>query len=128
MHQPARIGAPNALPPGTALTQIDLGAPVLHFTKLSVTSAPYHRNASGILAALDMFIEDEVVAKKAVTDMKADYVIACRNSNETNLMLKYGPNGMLAQLIAGKTPTWLEAVDIGSGDELLVYRVVRPQP
>ncbi|MBL4854572.1 MAG: hypothetical protein JKY25_10085 [Robiginitomaculum sp.] len=118
----------NALPPGTALTQIDLGAPVLHFTKLSVTSAPYHRNASGILAALDMFIEDEVVAKKAVTDMKADYVIACRNSNETNLMLKYGPNGMLAQLIAGKTPTWLEAVDIGSGDELLVYRVVRPQP
>ncbi len=34
----------NTLPMGTALTQIDLGAAILIHTKLSVTSAPYHRN------------------------------------------------------------------------------------
>ncbi len=122
------LAALNILPPGTALTQIDLGAPVLHFTNLSVTSAPYHRNSSGILAALDMFMEDEATAKRAVADMEADYVIACRDSNETALMLKYGPNGMLAQLLAGKTPPWLEVVNTDFGSELLVYRVVRPQP
>lgn len=122
----------NALPAGTVLTQIDLGAPVLNFTKLSVTSAPYHRNSSGILAALDMFIEDEQTAKQAVINMKADYVIACRNSNETKMMLKYGPHGMLTQLKSGNPPAWLEKVDIDSPIDLhgalLVYRVKLSQP
>jgi len=118
----------NNLPLGTALTQIDLGAPIMNFTNLSVTSAPYHRNASGILAALDMFIEDEATAKRAVTNMKADYVIACAQSSETDMMLKYGPNGMLAQLTAGEIPAWLEKIDIDSEGILHVYRVKPAQP
>lgn len=118
----------NALPVGTALTQIDLGAPILNFTKLSVTSAPYHRNASGMLAALDMFIEDETIAKRAAVNMKADYVVACIDSPETHMILKYGPNGMLAQLIEGKAPRWLEPIDMDLGGVLLVYRVKHNQP
>jgi len=118
----------NALPAGTVLSQIDLGAPIMNFTDLSVTSAPYHRNASGILAALNMFIEDEATAKQTVIQMKADYVVACADSSETDVMLFYGPNGMLARLKAGKTPDWLEKIDIGSEGELLVYRVKHDQP
>ncbi len=118
----------NTLPIGTALTQIDLGAPILKFTNLSVTSAPYHRNTSGILAALDMFIEDEATAQKAVSDMKAEYVIACRESSETNMMLRYGPDGLLAKLIAGETPPWLEKIDIDSENVLLVYRITPGPP
>lgn len=117
------LGKLNALAAGTALTQIDLGAPILKFTELSVTSAPYHRNSSGILAAIDMFIEDEVTARHAVATMKANYVIACRDSNETKMMLGYGPDGMLAQLRAGKTPDWLEKIDLDTNGVLLVYRV-----
>ncbi len=120
------LSALNSLPIGTALTQIDLGAPVLHFTKLSVTSAPYHRNASGILSAVDVFIENEAMAKQAVINMKADYVIACRDSNETNLMLKFGPNGMLAKLLADNPPDWLKPIEIKNGHELLIYQVVIP--
>ena len=118
----------SSLPIGTALTQIDLGAPILNFTNLSVTSAPYHRSASGILAALDMFIEDEATAKRTAINMKADYVIACVDSGETKMMLEYGPNGMLAQLKAGNVPDWLEVVDIDSKGVLLVYRVKHSQP
>ncbi|MCF6221806.1 MAG: hypothetical protein L3J65_11905 [Robiginitomaculum sp.] len=117
------LGKLTALPAGTALTQIDLGAPILKFTDLSVTSAPYHRNTSGILAALDMFIEDEATAKRAVAKMRADYVIACRDSNETKMMLGYGPDGMLAKLIAGEVPSWLEKVKLDTEGVLLVYRV-----
>jgi len=120
------LAALNTLPVGTALTQIDLGAPILHFTKLSVTSAPYHRNTSGILAALDMFIESEVIAKNAVIAMQADYVIACRASNETSLMIKYGPNGMLARLSDGDSPDWLQPIQTDTSNQLLVYRVVWP--
>ncbi len=118
-----QLAALNTLPVGTALTQIDLGAPILHFTGLGVTSAPYHRNASGILAALDMFMEDEASAKTAAIAMQADYVIACRIGNETDLMLKYGPNGMLARLRNGDIPDWLEPIEVGRNDQLLVYRV-----
>ena len=126
ISQPA-LSALNKLPKGTALTQIDLGAPVLHFTNLSVTSAPYHRSASGILAALDMFVENEATAKRTALNMKADYVIACVESSETKMMLKYGPSGMLAKLKSGDIPDWLEKIDIDTepdmGDALLVYRV-----
>ena len=117
------LSALHILPKGTALTQIDLGAPILHFTDLSVTSAPYHRNNSGILAALDMFIEDELTAKQAAAKMQVDYVIACTESSETTMMLKYGSTGMLAQLKSGNVPNWLEKVELGSGDTLLVFRV-----
>ncbi len=118
----------NALPIGTALTQIDLGAPILNFTDLNVTSAPYHRNAGGILAALDMFIENETTARRAVTTMNANYVIACVESSETKMMLQYGPDGMLAQLKAGNTPAWLEKIEMGTEEALLVYRVKTTQP
>ena len=68
--------------------------------------------------------------------LKADYVIACRHSPETDMMLKYGPDGLLAKLLADQPPAWLEAIDLGvepsqkSGKEtrhpLLVYKVNLP--
>ena len=112
----------NQLPGGTALTQIDLGAPILKFTNLSVTSAPYHRNTMGNLAALDMFIEDEAAARAAIARTGADYVIACHDMGETNLLIQHAPGGMLARLKDGYVPDWLETLDVGS-DKLMVYKV-----
>ncbi len=115
----------NSLPKGTALTQIDLGAPLLKFTGLSATSAPYHRNTSGILAAIDMFAGNEDTAYKAVQDMQADYVIFCVKSGETDLMKKYGTPGMMQDLLDNKVPNWMEPITTEYKDYIRVFKVKR---
>ena len=113
----------RVLPKGTALVQIDLGSPMLKFTDLSVTSAPYHRNTGGNLAALNTFLGTDEEAKKEIANMKADYVIGCADMNESKLLMKYAPEGLLARLSQGYEPSWLEKLDIDETGLLLVYRV-----
>jgi len=123
ISQPTLISL-NALPPGLAITQIDLGAPILYYTEHSVTSAPYHRNTKGNVTAFDMFIEDERTAKSTVERTGADYVIACSEMNETTLLTTNFPEGMLAQLKEDYTPDWLEKLELEDSGDLLVYRVI----
>ncbi len=113
----------NVLPVGIALTQIDMGAAILAHTHLSVTSAPYHRNTSGILAALDVFMGDNDAAKHAALQSNAKYIITCQDNNETKLYTTKAPNGFMANLAAGHTPDWLKKIDVGAKGGLLVYTI-----
>lgn len=111
-------------PPGIALTQIDMGAAILaHTKKISVTSAPYHRNTHGILAAIDLFMGDDIAAQQAVLRTKADYIIACTSNNEAALYQKLAPEGMMAVLKSGTVPQWLKKLDLDPSGNILVYRV-----
>mgnify|MGYP000217733502 CR=1 FL=1 len=114
----------DKLPKGFALTQIDLGAPILVSTQHSVSSAPYHRNEAGNIAALKVFAGSPEKAKLEIEMLSPDYIIACKDFPETSLIKTISPNGLLPQLIAGKVPSWLEPVDMGKRYPLLVYRVV----
>ena len=120
--QPA-LAELTVLPSGIALTQIDLGAPVLKFTDHSVISAPYHRNASGILATFDSFAADVETARQTTLEVKADYLIACRDFAETGLMRRIKPDGLLVQLLDDKWPDWLEPVTLSSENQLIVFKV-----
>lgn len=114
----------DTLGAGTALTQIDLGAAILAHTQfLNVTSAPYHRNTQGILAALDMFMGDEKTAKAAIASTQADYVIACTQNSEANLYQTYAPDGFMTQFKNDVTPTWLTKIEAVSTGSLHVYKV-----
>lgn len=116
--------AMQKLGPHTALTQIDLGAPILsQTTKLGVTSAPYHRNTDGILAAINVFTGTSAQALTAIHAAKARYVIACTTSNETRLYTAINPDGMMSQLKNGDLPSWLETLDLGQGNNLLILEV-----
>ncbi len=125
---PAILNTLAKLPDGTALSQIDLGAPILKFTRLKVTSAPYHRAADGILAALDSFTGSEENAHRIVKRLNVDYIIACVNSPETDLESRHAPHGLLSQLKFGKTPDWLEKYPTKTDKSLFVYRVKTTKP
>lgn len=114
----------DKLPKGFAITQIDLGAPILVSTQHSVSSAPYHRNEAGNIAALNVFAGSPSKAKAAIDALSPDYIIACKDFPETNLIKTIAPNGLLPRLIKGDVPSWLEPVDMGERYPLLVYRVV----
>jgi len=122
---PAAIESLNALPAGFAITQIDLGAPVLAGTHHSVTSAPYHRNEKGLLTALDVFMGTPDEARIAAAAINADYVFACKADEETQLLTRLASHGLLAQLVDGKTPPWLEPVKSGADNPILAYHITR---
>ncbi|WP_017930770.1 hypothetical protein [Robiginitomaculum antarcticum] len=113
----------NALPAGFALTQIDLGAPMLVATHHSVSSAPYHRNEAGNLAALKVFAGSPDNARTLVTNIGADYIIACKEFPETRMIRQIAPNGLLSQIEAGNIPDWLIRVDMGKDYPMRVYRI-----
>ena len=117
----------NELPTGLVITLVDLGAPVLHFTKHSVTTAPYHRNTRGFIASFDMFIENEATAKASVDRLNANYVIFCNEMNETENLVDDFPDSMLAKLKSGYVPDWLEKANIESNDDLMVYRILETE-
>ena len=124
---PDAVHSLRALPTGFAITQIDLGAAVLAGTQHSVSTAPYHRNEAGLMAALDVYMAThEADAQQVVMSLNADYVFACKDSSETDLMLKLEPNSLLAQLLEGHTPDWLMAIPTGIDNPILMYEVKKP--
>lgn len=120
---PQALRALDAFPAGLMITQIDLGAPLLHATSHSATAAPYHRNTAGITASFDVFLNSPEKARIAANALKADYVLACKDFNETRLYQKHAPDGLLARLIAGEVPTWLLPLPVEDHPDLMLYKL-----
>ncbi len=130
-NEPAALRAMRAYPTGLVITQIDLGAPTLAATSHSVTSAPYHRNEKGLLATLDIYMGTPDAAGRVVQSLGADYLIACDDFSETDLLTRMAPDGLLADLKAGKTPIWLTRLDLpvlanGQDNPVTAYKVIKP--
>ena len=113
-----------AMPSDGVLVISNLGAPVLRYTDHRVLAGPYHRNLDGNLAALNAFIGP---ADKSADIARANgirLVAFCRGNSETAFLAKRAPDGLMAALLAGKTPGWLEIVPESRGKPLELYRVL----
>jgi hypothetical protein len=111
----------DQIPPAVIAAPIDLGASILAFTDHSVLAAPYHRNNDGNLAAWNLFLADPAQARDRLAETNASLLVVCPDLNEVDNLLDLAPEGFLASLINGPTPTWLTEIDIGTTD-LRVYR------
>jgi len=126
--EPAALRALDAFPGGFVITQIDLGAPTLTATRHSVTSAPYHRNEKGLLAAINVYLGTPDEARAVARNIGADYLIACADFSETKLFTKMEPDGLLAGLVDGTPPEWLAPLPLpklanGQNNPVLAYRI-----
>ena len=110
------------LEPGLAAAPIDAGPFLLANTKLSVMSAPYHRNPTGIVANYELLTAPPALAEAKARAVGLDYVVLCR-TGEVKLMQKAAPEGLVAALEAGRTPAWLTPVAGGAGQGARVWRV-----
>jgi hypothetical protein len=111
----------RALPPGLALSEIDVGPFILAYTPLTIMSAPYQRMSAGILAAHDALAAPPQAAEAKVRRLGATYVVDCLGYN-----YKIEPNGLIAALRADpRPPAWLEPLS-PHGATLQIYRV-RPR-
>lgn len=115
-----------SLPAGTVLAISNLGSPVLANTPHRVLAGPYHRNVDGNLATLDLLMADPASAVAGMRDAGIDYVAVCPGNPESIALRGWAPSGLLAAMMEGSGPDWLEPVAQDEGP-LRLYRL-RPGP
>ncbi|MFT4097163.1 MAG: hypothetical protein QM651_08550 [Rhodoblastus sp.] len=122
--QPAAVAPLDAAPAGLVLAPIDEGAHLLAFTHHSVVAAPYHRNNAGNRLSIDAFLATPDEARKIVAASGADYLVACPLMRRMRIIAARAPQGLAAELIAGRVPDWLEALPIRA-EPNAIYRIRR---
>lgn len=120
---PAAIADLDRLSPTTILTPIDLGAPVIFWTRHSLVATPHHRNKDAMADTIRVFAGDPAKAEMLVRKQEATLIIFCRTANDLTRYRRARKDALAAQLTAGTPPAWLEAVPIASRAGLSVWRV-----
>jgi hypothetical protein len=120
---PAAIADLNRLRATTLLTPIDLGAPLVFWTRHSLVATPHHRNSHAMADTIRAFAGDPANAEAMVRRQRATLVVFCRTANDFTKYRLARKDSLAAQLYAGTPPAWLEAVPIASRAGLSVWRV-----
>lgn len=115
-----------AMPAENVLVISNLGAPVLRYTPHRVLAGPYHRNLDGNIAALDAFIGTPAKAEEIARANSIGLVAFCGGNPETAFLAERAPAGLLAMLLRGEVPDWLEIVPESRAGALELYHI-RPQ-
>jgi hypothetical protein len=115
------------LPPGRVLAFVESGPFLLLSTPHAVLSAPYHRNAHGLIAASRILSLPPGQAEGLARVEGVDLVAICTHSSTLQRMRGESPDPgadprLALRLVAGAVPAWLEPVPTGT-PALLAYRV-----
>jgi len=120
---PAAIAALNRLPVTTLLTPIDLGAPLVFWTRHKLVATPHHRNKEAMADTIRAFAGNPAGADALVRRQQTGLIVTCRTANDFTKYRRARKDSLGAQLYAGRPPAWLEAVPIASRAGLSVWRV-----
>lgn len=97
-----------AEPRTTVLAISNLGAPILAWTPHRALAGPYHRNEAGNLAVLEAMLGDAAEAGEIARAHGVGLLAFCPGNQETRVLAGRAPDGLAADLLAGRTPEWLE--------------------
>lgn len=110
-------------PATTVLAGSNLGSPILAYSAHRVLAGPYHRNIAGNLLTLDAFMSTPDKARPLLATHRVGIVALCAGNVESRILAENAPDGLMAQLLAGTVPDWLEPVAGTRGKPLELYRV-----
>lgn len=125
---PKNLTGLNALPPARFLTPLDTGPALLYASHHSITASGHHRSSSAMRDTIDAFRGSPAEAWAIVQRRRVEFVAFCPGLYEPLIYQADAPHGFMAQLIAGRTPPWLEPVNLQAVNGLRVYRVRRAGP
>ena len=119
---PSSFAGLNSLPPGLVLSTVDPGAHILVHTAHSVVAGPYHRNTDGIRLSLQVFGVSVEDARVMLDTAEVGIVALCTASVETHDIVRASPDGFAAQILSGRVPSWLTAIDAPGPYRIFVLR------
>ncbi|MFO1254706.1 MAG: hypothetical protein U1E37_03470 [Sphingomonadaceae bacterium] len=112
---PDSLPALRALPPATIFAPFEIGPTLLLQTRHSVIATGHHRAAAAMSDVIGAYLAAPGKAEAIVRRHGASYVIACSDLVEARNYQKFAPHGLMAGLLAGQTPGWLEPVALPPG-------------
>lgn len=122
----------DGLPEGTVATYVFPGPWLAWATGRGVVSAPYHRNAGGILDVDRLFRAGDAAALSIARRRDLGLIILCSrspgNGGDAWYRRESAPDGLYARLAAEQPPSWLHRLgrDAPKLADFLVYGVVLP--
>lgn len=122
---PAGIARIAALPPGTVVAPIDLGAYVLAASRHRVLAAPYHRNTQGNRAMYELFLSPPTQAEALARRWGVDYVAICPDSFDELGPTGSDPHRLAGALRSGHIPAWLRPLS-PAGTVPRVFTLTQP--
>lgn len=108
-----------ALPTGTVMAPIDVGAYAIAAGSHRMIAAPYHRNNAGNAAMYRFFLGAPDAAQAIAAHWQVDYVLLCPSDfGEVDHATTRDPHRLLSQLRADSAPRWLTPIATASGAKL----------
>jgi hypothetical protein len=74
---------------------------------------------------IEAFMAPEEKAHAIVAAHGAGLLAICTDLGETDRYRTDAPHGLMAQLVRGETPAWLQPVNVGGTTSFRVWRVVK---
>jgi hypothetical protein len=109
------------LPRSTILTGLDLTPRLLITTPHSYAGSGHHRDPQAIRRVILAFTGPPEATRRVMAAHGMAYVLIDPTGNETGIYAGAAPNGLMATLVAGKAPAWLEPVPL-AGSTLKLWR------
>jgi len=113
----------NTLPATDLFLPLDIGPDILVRTHQRVIATGHHRGAAGMHDVITAFMGTPDQAHAIITRRHATWVAVCPDVSEQANYIHDAPNGFMAQLLHGKTPAWLEPVNLAPGSHIRFWRV-----
>jgi hypothetical protein len=122
---PGSLAALRGLPRSTLFTPLDLGPWALLHTDHAVVATSHHRASAAMHDVIAAFLGTSDEAQALVRKHGAAYVVACDDLVEAGVYRDMAGAGLMAKLLAGRPPAWLQPVALpATAGTLRVWRVV----
>lgn len=120
------LGALAAIPAGLVVTHNDIGAHLAVATPHIALAGPYHRIPAAIIANHRILsATDPREAGRFFAANHADYVLTCRPLDTAQIARPDWDRSLLAKLVAGDAPDFLEPVPLADASLFRMWRVNR---
>ena len=111
------------LPKGTIFAPFDIGPAILLESDHAVVATSHHRAQGAMRDVIEAFTGSPDKAQRVIAAHGADYLALCTDLAEPRILAGANPEGLMAQLLAGEAPVWLEPVDIDAPESFRLWRV-----
>ncbi len=109
------------LPEGEIFAPLDIGPQLLYQTRDTVIATGHHRGNNGMRAVIEMFIGSPASAYAELKARGTRYLVLCPDLVEPSRYADAAPDGLMAQLLKGREPDWLEPVPVPGPGNMKVW-------
>ncbi|WP_226016200.1 hypothetical protein [Novosphingobium sp. FKTRR1] len=125
---PLAAQALDTLSPTDILAPLDIGPDLLVRSRHRVVATGHHRGSAGMHDVIAAFLGSPDQARPIIAARHVSLIVVCPDIAEPAAYSHYAPDGLMARLLQGRGPAWLQPVDLAPGSHMRFWRVVDPAP